>query len=285
MQTFDTEGKQETIQSQKEKISRLLGNLEGGEPEGQIVPPSPLVAMGSGLATIPKKLAAKILANDFAELPPAKGKGKPMPQSLEGQIIVVQAADLLQTRKIIPDFATWVQCFSLYAAMLASKFPEKIQELMAYQTTIAKASQKYRWPSWVVYDQNFRQEAAGNPTQSWAKVDPSIYAQCFTGQAISAENWCTKCQCLEHTSVNCPYRQRKRPWNAAMGIGANQSASRAGSDPPICIKYNKFNRDCNFGKDCRFLHVCSSCRESHPITRCPKSASGNSSAPSQGVPL
>ena len=95
---------------------------------------------------------------------------------LEGQIIVVQAADLQQTRKIIPDFATWVQCFSLYSATLASKFPERIQELMTYQTTIAKASRKYRWPSWVVYDQNFRQEVAGNPSQSWAKVDPRVYA-------------------------------------------------------------------------------------------------------------
>ena len=135
--------------------------------------------MGSGLAAIPKKLVAKILVKeyiDFAELPPAKGKGRPMPQSLEGQIIVVQAADLLQTRKIIPDFATWVQCFSLYSATLASKFPERIQELMTYQTTIAKASRKYRWPSWVVYDQNFRQEVAGNPSQSWAKVDPRVYA-------------------------------------------------------------------------------------------------------------
>ena len=123
VQTFDTQEKQENIQSQKEQISKLLSKLEGGEPEGQTVPHSPLVAMGSGLAAIPKKLVAKILANeyiDFAELPPAKGKGRPMPQSLEGQIIVVQAADLLQTRKIIPDFATWVQCMLLFVCSYAS---------------------------------------------------------------------------------------------------------------------------------------------------------------------
>ena len=128
---------------------------------------------------MPSKLVTKILANDyidFAELPPAKGRGRPVPQSLDGQIIVVQAADLLQARKLIPDLATWLQCFSIYVATIATKFPGRIPELMAYQTTIAKASMKYKWPSWVVYDQNFRQEAAGNPTQSWAKVDPSIYA-------------------------------------------------------------------------------------------------------------
>ena len=135
-----------------------------------------------------------------------------------------------------------------------------------------------------MYDQNFRQEAAGNPAQSSAKVDPSIYAQCFTGQAISAENWCSKCQCLDHTSTNCPYRQRKRSRNTAMGVGANQSPSRAGLDPPVCIKYNKFNGDCKFGRECRFLHVCSSCKEAHPISRCPKGTNGSATARGQGVP-
>ena len=48
----------------------------------------------------------------------------------------------------------------------------------------------------IIYDQYFRMETAGNPTQSWAKVDPSLYAQCFTGQARVTENWCTHWQAL-----------------------------------------------------------------------------------------
>ena len=55
-----------------------------------------------------------------------------------------------------------MQCFSIYAAALCAKYPTRLSELMAYQTIIAKASQRYRWSSWVVYDQNFRQE--GTPT-------------------------------------------------------------------------------------------------------------------------
>ena len=70
--------------------------------------PAPLVTVGTGLPAILKKLIARLLANeyvDFAELPPAKGKGRPMPQSLESQIIVVQAVEVMQIRKIIPDLA------------------------------------------------------------------------------------------------------------------------------------------------------------------------------------
>lgn len=76
------------------------------------------------------------------------------------------------------DLATWTHCFSLYVATLAPHQPA-MPDLMAYQSLIAKASLKYKWPSWLVYDQNFCQEAAGNPSQE------SIYAQCFTGQTIS----------------------------------------------------------------------------------------------------
>ena len=59
----------------------------------------PMISLGSGLPALSKKMVAKILANeyvDFSELPPAKGKGHAVPQSLEGQVVVVQAADLLQ---------------------------------------------------------------------------------------------------------------------------------------------------------------------------------------------
>ncbi len=108
--------------------------------------------------------------------------------------------------------STWSQCFALYVAVLA---PGRIADLMAYQAIIAKTSMKYRWPAWIVYNQNFRQEVAGT-TQLWAMVDPSIYAVCFAGQAISTENWCTRCQSLDHNTGNCPSNSHKRQWGTAV---------------------------------------------------------------------
>ena len=163
---------------QIEELSRLLGVAINKEEKCQ-----PLVSIGAILPALrmQKELVDKIRDNeyvDFAELPPAKGKGRPVPQSVEGQIIVVQVADLLHIRKIIPDLATWCHCFAVYVAALIPHQPSRLADCMAYQSLIARASQKYKWPSWVVYDQNFRQEAAGNPSQAWAKVDPSIYIVC-----------------------------------------------------------------------------------------------------------
>ena len=87
-----------------EHPSRQAGNDAG---DGS-TPLTPLVVTGVGLPALPSKLVTEILANDyidFAELPPAKGRGRPVPQSLDGKIIVVQAADLLQTQKLMPDLA------------------------------------------------------------------------------------------------------------------------------------------------------------------------------------
>lgn len=270
--TFVNTAPQPTVRADAEDRGRGASVLEQYSQATQ-----PLAAVGPGLPAVSKRLMEKIRANeyvDFAELPPAKGKSRPISQALDGQVLVVQAADLLQTRKVIPDFATWSQCFALYAAILAPQQPTRIAEFMAYQSIIAKASKQYKWPAWVVYDQNFRQEAAGDLLQSWAKVDPSIYALCFTGQAASLENWCTRCQCLDHSTANCPAQpSRKRSWAAATSSPVTQyraGLGRQSQEQQICIKFNKFDGDCRFGRQCKFMHVCSACREPHPMSRCKK---------------
>jgi hypothetical protein len=61
--------------------------------------------------------------------------------------------DLSGSRETIPDLATWLQCFAVYMATVTAKEPDLTHNLLTYMVTIAKASMKYSWPSWVVYDQ------------------------------------------------------------------------------------------------------------------------------------
>ena len=175
---------------------------------------------------------------------------------MEGKIIVLQTADLVQTRKMIPDYVTWS-----HVAVLAAHQPERLADLMGYQSLIARVSKKYKWPSWVIYDQNFRQEAIGNPDQPWAT---SLYMQCFTGQELS---WCTKCQGLDHSSADCPYQTRKCPWSTVAGsTGGTPRNSRNEQQP--CLNYNRYQENCRFGRECHFQHVCSNCRGPYPVSRC-----------------
>ena len=87
----------------------------------------------------------------------------------------------MQSKRVIPDLVTWSQCYAVYMAVLLAHQPDRLADLMGNQALIARCSKKYKWPAWVVYDQNFRQDTAGNPELRWAKADPSIYTQCGPG--------------------------------------------------------------------------------------------------------
>ena len=41
---------------------------------------------------------------------------------------------------------------------------------MGYQFEMARYARKYKWPSWVIFDMHFRQEAACRPALSWAEA-------------------------------------------------------------------------------------------------------------------
>ena len=132
------------------------------QPNGQKASTA-MVPTGDRLPALSKKCVEKILAGEFvdlADLPPARGKEKAIPSASEGQIVVVQAADVMEHRKLIPNLATWVQCFNIYAAVIISKEPERARNLLGYMSLIAKCSLKLEWSSWAVYDLNFRQDAA-----------------------------------------------------------------------------------------------------------------------------
>ena len=86
-----------------------------------------LVQMGCGLPALTKKLLDKIEAGnyiDLAKLPPVKGKGKTVSQAFDGQIVVVQATDLVQTRRLIPDLTTGIQCFGLLTTAVTHRTPD-----------------------------------------------------------------------------------------------------------------------------------------------------------------
>ena len=248
------------------------------------IPPAPAtssqtVASAPGLPAISKKLADNILAGnfiDFLELPPAKGRCKLLP-AMEGQLILVQAADLLQTKWLITDLATWSQCFAIYTAIVTLRYPERMPSLMAYLTIVAKASMRYKWPSWVVYDLNFHQNAADTGSTDWSKIDPGLYAECFKGMAIASEGWCSYCYSTEHTSEHCLLKpiSKKRPATSLPPPPKRQEQGQGqastSTDAPIQIsrKFNFFNGDCSYGNACKFLQSCDLRKQpGHPRAQC-----------------
>ena len=77
-------------------------STSGGETTGMMLGQS-LVPVGPGFPALPRKLVERIRSNeyvDFMELPPAKGRSRPLAQAAEGQIVVVQVADMTSSRNV-----------------------------------------------------------------------------------------------------------------------------------------------------------------------------------------
>ena len=118
-------------------ILSQLGSMSG--PAGPQRATTKLIPVAAGLPALPKKLVEHWLNKskqdsvDFCELPPAKGRTRPLPSQEERHVIVVQ--HLSGTCKMIPDLATWLQCFALYMAVITNKEPDRTNNLLAYMVT------------------------------------------------------------------------------------------------------------------------------------------------------
>ena len=265
---------------------------------------SDTIVAAPGLPALKRSLVDQIISAkyvDFGELPPAKGLGKAPPSmsgDTEGQIVLIQAADYLQSRRQVKDFATWSQCFALYSAVLLSGHPGRAQSLFQYSAIVAKLSKKFRW---IIYDQQFRHEAADSGNTKWDRVDSSIHAQCFTGMSLCEEGWCSLCASLDHVRTTCPFKppidyyrrtpsegnrppseyQRPPPDYSRPDYAQSRRPSPRPKPPSkrprpqfpseeACRKWNRYNyMDCPHGDTCGYAHVCSNCRETdHGVLKC-----------------
>ena len=171
------------------------------------------VVVAPGIPAIKKWLAESILAGEciyLAELPPAKGRGKNLSGPLEGQVVLLHAADT-RPGQLATVFCP-VRGNHRHQTPRKDDFPVNVHGINC------KAEPKFKWPSWVIYDHSYRQDAAENNKTDQSKVVAGLHAQCFNGMAKSAEGWCCYCHSLDHISP---------------------------AGPPICKKY-KYNGDCNF---------------------------------------
>ena len=94
---------------------------------------------------------------------------------------------------------------------------------------INRASQRYKWPSWIIFDYNFRQKAAERGQKEWATLDPSMYADCFNGQAKTPDAWYPNCHSLDHSTDNCPLQAPPPPPSKRPKPGLSNKPTKASS--------------------------------------------------------
>ena len=110
--------------------------------------------------------------------------------------------DQRSRRREIPDILSWVQAFSLYAAVVASRHPHKARELWAYQAIIVGEAQRCGGRGFVAYDSLFCQQMVSFETVDFSKINQSLYATTFWAQRERGR-FCQICTLSDHAQDEC----------------------------------------------------------------------------------
>ena len=177
----------------------------------------------------------------------------------------------------ITDISQWIERFSLMAAVLCTRFPEKAPELFAYQAMIVRAERNYEGKRWVAYDRQFRREALARKDLNWSVSDPRLYNEAFTGRAKAIAR-CSYCLQDDHVATLCP-RNPNRPlfgwypdtsaWPMQMAMSSQPPSlhSRPTNPNEICRRFNEGRCKQLY---CRYRHACNSCQGPHGVLDCPQ---------------
>lgn len=98
---------------------------------------------------MPKKLASKIETGEFVDmselLPDRLGCSRTFtPEDKSG--------GTKSKKRAVANILEWIQCFSVYIAIIAQKNPERVPDLLEYQSLIIDTSIQYDGDGWIGYD-------------------------------------------------------------------------------------------------------------------------------------
>lgn len=141
---------------------------------------------------LPTKIAKKILDLEFVEMAD------------------ISLDDLPQPFPARPPIQMCVEKFSITAALLSSRFLEKVPELFAYQASIVQAEMNFDDQRWVAYVQCYRCEALALKSLDWSIPNARLYNEAFKGHARAILR-CLYCLQEDHLTQTCP-RNPSSPW-------------------------------------------------------------------------
>ena len=247
----------------------MLDAMSGGTAASQKLS-GERVFIGNGLPTVPKATVERIYKwqyVDLADLLPAPSLHD---QSAEPgtRFSLFPGFELVRPKKRqIETIVEWTKAFTVLTAVVASREPAQVAELLAYQLTIIKASQSFDGLQWRAYNTHFRVAAAATGNKTWSKLDVDLYTRVFTGRA-KLVHCCSVCDSTTHSAANCPSSAARR---SEIKGDSKSSASfppkrhRAWSDD-TCHLFNASN--CPFGQKYKFKHTCGDYGGAHSAKVC-----------------
>ena len=152
-----------------------------------------------------------------------------------------------KTKKTITTIEKWSTAFSSYRAIIIEKFPERAQELIQYFMTIRYAANNTTGLAWVVYDNQFRTQAANNRNLNWGHIDMQLWVK-----------------------ILCVAPSRLREEYSIFEHGPQPKETQGAG---TCFQFNRAGVICK-RQDCPYQHKCNKCFGNHPGFNCPNKGGG-----------
>ena len=223
------------------------------------------VSIGAGRPPVPAKLVQKIESGVFVEM------AELLPERLG--VLCTDDDAKQRPKKRSLSILEWLQCYAVYVAVVTNNLPERIPDLMGYQSLVIEAYTEYKNDCWIGYDRRFRQQAALHPHRPWSTVDSTLWTLAFAGQAKTSR--CKHCFSMAHQSNDCDLA----PEPSAKPYQYSQRRQ-------ICFRWNEtLTPTCSY-PNCKYQHICYICAHdpgitnvSHKAIHCPQHTSQPSIKP------
>ena len=157
---------------------------------------------------------------------------------------------------------------------MASKYPERVVHLLAYQTLIIREARRCGGRGWLSYDTIFRQQMIGEwRGEAWGRLNPYLFSSTFMSMGGSRSN-CPLCLESDHKEEECALRRAKTSGSSRQAMPREsypyprEGSSRQARVKPrsmACFAWNQ--GECSF-QFCKFKHQCVRCGGDHRITSC-----------------
>ncbi len=237
--------------------------------------------LGDGLPPVPAKLVSKILKGEFVDMADLLRDNIEAERRYASSGTAASSAvqPARSHRREVPDLFSWVQCFGVYASVVASKQPGRVGQLLAYQTMIIREARRCGGSGWQAYDTMFRQQVAHAPETDWSKLNNTLYSVTFLAQQTGRGKTCLHCMETDHTGADCavaPTRSQLPQKAISREMVPSDSRGRRSRSSQPCYSWN--DGRCTFPY-CRYRHVCSRCEGEHRRSHCRETAKGDPRRP------
>ena len=240
---------------------------------------TPPFILGEALPVVPAKLVKRIRRGEYVDM------AELLKDNIEAErrrlASVEEGGSSRGVRREVPNLWSWLQCYSLFAAILCNKYPEKARELWAYQATIIGEAKRCGGSGWHLYDTAFRQQISSIEKADFSKINQSLYSTTFLAYAGRSQ-FCPNCMLSDHTQEECALTPVPRHGREPIRERQQRSPERAVRSPErrrrqkrgACFAWN--DGRCPRVPYCPFDHVCSKCFGNHRGEMCRVKGSGAS---------